>query len=215
MAVRSADAGPSRCPCPTNSSSVRGRIRAASGAPASNPARPPGGSSGTSNRRPIRTVLGMSLAEELQDETAEVLAALIRFKTVNPPGNERECQEWLAARLEDAGLECELLGAEPERPNLVARLKRGDGPVLGYLSHVDTVLAEAEDWSTDPWGAERRENLLYGRGAIDMKDQTAAEAVAVARLARGDATFNGELKLISVADEETGGTLGAKWITEE
>src|SRR3954463_3541591 len=147
MGGRSADAGPSRCPCPTNSSSVRGRIRAASGAPASNPARPPGGSSGTSKRRPIRTVLGMSLAEELQDETAEVLAELIRFKTVNPRGAERPCQEWLAGRLEDAGLECELLGAEPERPNLVARCRpadRGDGPALGYLSHVDTVLADAQ-----------------------------------------------------------------------
>ena len=65
----------------------------------------------------------MGLAEELQDETAEVLTRLIRFDTVNPPGNERECQEWLAGYLEDAGLECELRGAEPERPNLVA--KRG------------------------------------------------------------------------------------------
>src|SRR3954451_10470698 len=132
----------------------------------------------------------MGLAEELQDETAEVLAKLIRFRTVNPPGDERECQEWLAGYLSDAGLEGELLGAEPERPNLVARLKRGDGPVLGYLSHVDTVLADKEDWSADPWGAERREHLLYGRGAIDMKDQTAAEAVAAARLAKAGAAFN-------------------------
>ena len=67
--------------------------------------------------------LAMGLAEELQDETAEVLSSLIRFKTVNPPGNERECQEWLAGYLEDAGLEVELDGAEPERPNLVATLR--------------------------------------------------------------------------------------------
>src|SRR3954447_1794604 len=158
----------------------------------------------------------MGLAEELQDETAEVLAKLIRFRTVNPPGDERACQEWLAGYLSDAGLECELPGAEPERPNLVARLKGGeDGPALGYLSHVDTVLADAEDWSADPWGAERRDGLLYGRGAIDMKDQTAAEAVAAAHLARTGARFAGELKVISVVDEETGGILGAKWITEE
>ena len=158
----------------------------------------------------------MSLAEELQEETADVLARLIRFRTVNPPGDERECQEWLAGYLSDAGLECELLGAEPDRPNLVARLPGGeDGPVLGYLSHVDTVLADSEDWSADPWGAERRDGLLYGRGAIDMKDQTAAEAVAAAHLARSGARFQGELKVISVVDEETGGMLGAKWITEE
>src|SRR5262249_46134128 len=146
----------------------------------------------------------------------EVLSTLIRFDTVNPPGNERACQEWLAGYLSDAGLECELHGAEPERPNLIARLPGGEaGPVLGYLSHVDTVLADKQDWSADPWGAEQRDGLLYGRGAIDMKNQTAAEAVAAARLARSGARFAGELKVISVVDEETGGLLGAKWITEE
>ena len=87
--------------------------------------------------------------------------------------------------------------------------------MLGYLSHVDTVLADAEDWSADPWGAEIRDGYLYGRGAVDMKDQTAAEAVAAVRLAKAGAKFAGTLKLISVADEETGGELGAKWITEQ
>jgi acetylornithine deacetylase/succinyl-diaminopimelate desuccinylase-like protein len=156
----------------------------------------------------------MGLAEELQEETAEVLARLIRFRTVNPPGDERACQEWLAGYLEDAGLTCELHGAEPERPNLVARLAGGDGPTLGYLSHVDTVLADRQDWSQDPWGGEVRDGFLYGRGAIDMKDQTAAEAVALATLARNGVRPNGELKLISVVDEETGGALGAQWLTE-
>jgi acetylornithine deacetylase/succinyl-diaminopimelate desuccinylase-like protein len=80
---------------------------------------------------------------------------------------------------------------------------------------VDTVLADAEDWSADPWGAERRDGYLYGRGALDMKNQTAAEAVAAARLARAGAKFGGTLKVISVPDEETGGELGAKWLTEE
>src|ERR671935_2906405 len=99
----------------------------------------------------------MGLAEELQEETAEVLANLIRFRTVNPPGNERACLEWLAGYLEDAGLEVELHAAEPERPNLVARLRgREDGPVLGYPSPVDTVLADPADWTADPWGAEVR-----------------------------------------------------------
>ena len=87
--------------------------------------------------------------------------------------------------------------------------------MLGYLSHVDTVLADKEDWSADPWGAEVRDGFLYGRGTIDMKNQTAAEAVAAAHLARAGARFKGELKVIAVADEETGGVLGAKWITEQ
>src|SRR3954452_16298141 len=142
--------------------------------------------------------------EDLQDETAEVLAKLIRFRTVNPPGNERECLEWLASYLSDAGLEVEVDGAEADRPNLVATYEGGeDGPALGYLSHVDTVLADKQDWSADPWGGEIRDGFLYGRGAIDMKDQTAAEVVAAARLARTNANFGGTLKIIAVADEET------------
>ena len=153
----------------------------------------------------------------LEEETADVLARLIRFKTVNPPGNERECQEWLAAYLREAGLEVELMGAEPERPNLVARL-RGDesGPVLGYLSHVDTVLADPDDWTHDPWSGEIHDGHLWGRGALDMKSQTAAEVVAAATLARsGWRPARGELKVIAVVDEEVGGRLGAQWLTEE
>ena len=157
------------------------------------------------------------MAAALEQETAEVLARLVRFNTVNPPGGERECQQWLAAYLEDAGLEVELAGAEPERPNLVARLRgEEDGPVLGYLSHVDTVLADPDDWTLDPWSGATRDGFLWGRGAIDMKSQTAAEVVAAATLARsGWRPANGELKVIAVVDEEVGGRLGAQWLTEQ
>ena len=153
----------------------------------------------------------------LAEETADVLARLIRFKTVNPPGAERECQEWLAAYLNDAGFEVELLGAEPERPNLVATLKGDEpGPVLGYLSHVDTVLADPDDWTRDPWGGETHDGYLWGRGALDMKSQTAAEVVAATQLAKsGWRPAKGELKIIAVVDEETGGRWGAQWLTEQ
>jgi acetylornithine deacetylase/succinyl-diaminopimelate desuccinylase-like protein len=163
----------------------------------------------------------MAVADQdaLQRETAEVLARLIQFNTVNPPGQEREALEWLAGYLEDAGLQCGLHAADPARPNLVARLRGGDpdgGPTLGYLSHVDTVLADPEDWTRDPWGGEIHGGFLWGRGALDMKSQTAAEAVALATLARtGWRPPRGEVKLFCVADEEAGGALGAKWLTEE
>jgi acetylornithine deacetylase/succinyl-diaminopimelate desuccinylase-like protein len=153
----------------------------------------------------------------MQQETVDVLAQLVRFRTVNPPGNERACQEWLAAYLREAGLELELMGDNPERPNLVARLRGEEpGPVLAYASHVDTVLADAQDWTHDPWGGEVHDGFLWGRGAIDMKSQTAAEAVAAATLARnGWRPPRGELKLIAVVDEETGGRAGAQWLTEQ
>jgi acetylornithine deacetylase/succinyl-diaminopimelate desuccinylase-like protein len=159
----------------------------------------------------------MAGGDPLGEESADVLARLIRFKTVNPPGNERECQQWLARYLEDAGFTVELMGAEAERPNLVARLPGGEpGPTLAYLSHVDTVLADPDDWTHDPWSGDVHDGYLWGRGAIDMKSQTAAEVAAAASLARsGWRPPRGELKIIAVVDEETGGRWGAQWLTEE
>jgi acetylornithine deacetylase/succinyl-diaminopimelate desuccinylase-like protein len=155
--------------------------------------------------------------DSLEEETADVLGRLIAFNTVNPPGNERPAAEYLRDYLADAGLETELVGAEPDRPNLVATLGDPDsGPVLGYLGHTDTVLADPGDWSRDPWSGELHDGHVWGRGAIDMKSQVAAEAVAAARLAReGWRPERGALKVFAVADEETGGRLGAQWLTQQ
>ena len=150
----------------------------------------------------------------------KLLQELIRFNTVNPPGNERPAQEFLAGYLESAGFECELLGSSPERPNLVARLAadgaaRHDGPTLCYLGHVDTVLANPREWTHDPWSGDIADGFLWGRGALDMKDQVAAEVAAAGALARsGWRPARGELLVVTVVDEETGGSLGAQWITE-
>ena len=84
------------------------------------------------------------MSAQLQSEAVELLAQLIRFDTVNPPGNERAAQEHLAGILTTAGFTCELLGRTPERPNLIARLDGASaGPALCLLSHIDTVLATA------------------------------------------------------------------------
>jgi acetylornithine deacetylase/succinyl-diaminopimelate desuccinylase-like protein len=149
-------------------------------------------------------------------EAEELLAQLLRFNTVNPPGDERKAQEYLAAYLVKAGFECELLGAEPERPNLIARLRgAGEGPTLCYLGHVDTVLADRAEWTHDPWSGDIAEGFMWGRGSLDMKSQVAAELAAAASLARtGWRPERGDLLLAAVVDEETGGELGAQWITE-
>jgi acetylornithine deacetylase/succinyl-diaminopimelate desuccinylase-like protein len=154
---------------------------------------------------------------DLQAETTELLRRLIQFDTVNPPGNERACQEYLAAHLTAAGFEVELLGAEEERPNLVARLRGEEpGPVLGLLGHVDTVLAHPEEWEHDPWSGAIADGFLWGRGALDMKSQVAAEVAAATALAReGWRPKKGDLLVMCVVDEETGGALGAQWLTRE
>jgi acetylornithine deacetylase/succinyl-diaminopimelate desuccinylase-like protein len=171
---------------------------------------------------------------DLDAEALELLRALVRFDTVNPPGNERAAQEYLAAHLTAAGFECELLGAERQRPNLIARLRGGgesgtprahsgqtlshSGQTLCYLGHVDTVLATAEEWSAHgPWSGDvDSQGFLWGRGALDMKSQVAAEIAAAASLARSGwrPAADGELLVVAVVDEETGGALGAQWITQ-
>jgi acetylornithine deacetylase/succinyl-diaminopimelate desuccinylase-like protein len=160
------------------------------------------------------------VSTDLAAEAQGLLQALVRFNTVNPPGNERPAQEHLAEHLGRAGFQCELLGPQPERPNLVARLRGGDGgdtstPTLCYLGHVDTVLADPADWTHGPWSGDVAEGFLWGRGALDMKSQVAAEVAAAASLARsGWRPARGELLVVVVVDEETGGALGAQWITE-
>ncbi|HTZ85262.1 MAG TPA: M20/M25/M40 family metallo-hydrolase [Solirubrobacteraceae bacterium] len=156
------------------------------------------------------------MSDDAAAEAEELLRRLIRFNTVNPPGNEREAQEYLADHLTQAGFECELLGAQPERPNLIARLRgREQGPTLCYLGHVDTVLANPAEWTHDPWSGDVADGFMWGRGALDMKSQVAAEIAAAAALARsGWRPARGELLIVAVVDEETGGALGAEWITK-
>lgn len=154
---------------------------------------------------------------QLEQETVEVLQHLIRFNTVNPPGNEQAAIEYLESYLRQAGLDTELLTHTEGRPNLVADLRgETDGPTLCLLGHVDTVLADASAWTHGPWSGELADGYLWGRGALDMKSQVAAEAVAAATLARsGWRPARGSLKLVFVVDEETGGELGAQWLTTE
>jgi acetylornithine deacetylase/succinyl-diaminopimelate desuccinylase-like protein len=157
--------------------------------------------------------------DDLQRETTDVLRELVRFNTVNPPGNERPAIEFLASYLREAGLRTELLADDDDRPNLVADLSADGGEDRGqtlcYLGHVDTVLADPSEWTHDPWSGDVADGFLWGRGAIDMKSQVAAEAVAAATLARGGwRPPAGTLKLVFVSDEETGGDVGAHWLTD-
>jgi acetylornithine deacetylase/succinyl-diaminopimelate desuccinylase-like protein len=152
----------------------------------------------------------------LRDEVTELLQQLIRVDTTNPPGNETPAAELLRAYLEDSGVECELYSKIPERANLVARIPgRADGPKLLFLSHTDVVLADASEWSADPFGGELRDGEVWGRGALDMKGQVAAEAVAIASLAREGFEPAGDLIFCATADEEVGAGFGASWLCEE
>ena len=150
----------------------------------------------------------------LQDEAVGLLQQLLRLNTVNPPGNETIAAELLRDYLEAHGVEVELYARVPERANLVARIKGGDGPSLCFLSHTDTVVADPSEWSRDPWSGDLAEDHVWGRGALDMKNQVAASAVAIASLAREGFTPPGDLVFIAAADEEVGDNYGLQWLCE-
>ena len=155
------------------------------------------------------------LEHDLRAETAGLLADLIRIDTTNPPGNETPAAEHLAAYLAESGVEATLRGRVPERANLVARLPgTGDGPSLMLLGHTDVVLADRSEWSVEPFSGLERDGHIWGRGALDMKGQVAAEAVAFATLAREGWTGAGDLIYCAVADEEVGDGWGLPWLTE-
>ncbi len=154
---------------------------------------------------------------ELGAEAVALLRDLIRIDTTNPPGNEGRVQELLSDLLAGAGFECELTACEPDRPNLVARLRGGaPGPVLCLLGHADVVPADPADWSRDPFSGELIDGEVWGRGAVDMKGQVAAEVAAAVSLARaGWRPAHGDLLVVVTADEECGATLGAQWLCEQ
>ena len=151
----------------------------------------------------------------LRDEVTQLLQELIRLDTVNPPGNETQAAELLRDYLAGHGVKSELYARTPERANLVARLPgRGGGPSLLLLSHTDTVVADASEWQADPWSGEIRGTEVWGRGALDMKGQVAAEAVALASLAREGFEPAGDLVFAACADEEVGHGFGLQWLCE-
>ncbi len=148
----------------------------------------------------------------LREETVDLLRELIRLDTVNPPGNETRAAELLRSYLEDSGVRCELFAKVPDRANLVARIPGSGGPRLLLLSHTDTVLADAAEWQVDPWSGELRDDQVWGRGALDMKGQVAASAVAIASLAREGFEPTGDLIFAAAADEEVGEDFGLQWL---
>ena len=153
----------------------------------------------------------------LRDEATQVLSDLIRIDTTNPPGRETAAATFLRDLLEREGIECELVARNPDRANLVARLRgTGEGPSLALLGHTDVVYADPAEWSVDPFSGHVSDGWVWGRGAVDMKSHTAANALALVRLARSGFRPRGDIVMIAEADEEDGAdTVGLPWLVEE
>ena len=142
------------------------------------------------------------MAENLS--ALELTRTLVRFDTINPPGNERPCAEHLGRILEDAGFAVSYHEFAETRTSLVARIGGGDDArPLCFTGHIDTVPLGAVPWSVDPFAADIADGKLYGRGTSDMKSGVAAFVVAAIRLARELETGPGVV-LVITAGEETG-----------
>ncbi len=151
--------------------------------------------------------------QELEDEVLQLFTALLRVDTTN--GNETEAALVLQAYLAENGIESELDGELPERQSVFARLDgREPGRTLTMMGHLDVVPADEAEWSVPPFGGVVKDGYVWGLGAVDMKNQVAAEAVALVRLRRAGAPFAGTVKYAATADEEDGEFCGVKWLSE-
>ena len=141
----------------------------------------------------------------------ELTRDLLSFNTINPPGQERRCAQYLGKLLEDGGFKVAYYDFDESRTSLIARLEgRRDKPPICFSGHMDTVSLGAENWSKDPFSGEVDGNRVYGRGSSDMKSGIAAMLIASLRLQKIFQEKAG-LTLVFTAGEETG-SLGASYL---
>jgi acetylornithine deacetylase/succinyl-diaminopimelate desuccinylase-like protein len=152
-----------------------------------------------------------------EHEVARICQDLIRIDTSNygddsGPG-ERAAAEYVAGLLAEVGLDPEYYESAPGRANVVVRLPGQDRErdALVLHGHLDVVPAQAGDWTVDPFAAEERDGLIWGRGAVDMKDMDAMILAVVRQMAREGRRPARDVVVAMFADEEAGGVLGARW----
>ncbi len=165
------------------------------------------------------------------DACVEHLRGLIRIPSVNPPGGgpdvaagrdprggETAAARYCAEVLSGDGIEAEVIELTEGRGSVVARL-RANGPAtdppLILLSHIDVVPVDAESWTRDPFGGELVDGMVWGRGAVDMKNMVAMELGVMLALKRSGAELRRDVIFAAVADEEAGGEHGARGLVEQ
>ncbi len=160
-------------------------------------------------------------SRDLGAAAAEILSRAIRFRTVNPPGDERPLAEYLVELLTQQGIEAEVIdtpsnGSPAGRAAVWARV-RGTGkkrPVILH-SHLDVVPASPSEWAVPPFDGLVGGGYVVGRGALDAKGITVVQLLALMQIAKRATPLDRDVILLATPDEETGGQLGAGWVTRE
>jgi acetylornithine deacetylase/succinyl-diaminopimelate desuccinylase family protein len=144
------------------------------------------------------------------EETRNLLVRMVRSRSLNPPGDVRECAGILAGELKARGLPAEVIEEKPGVANVVSRLEgQAGGKTMIWNGHFD-VVTPGEDWEVDPFGGEYKDGFIYGRGTCDMKSGLAAMIVALGALKRAGSPFKGQIVFQAVGDEETGSDAGTR-----
>jgi acetylornithine deacetylase/succinyl-diaminopimelate desuccinylase-like protein len=149
-------------------------------------------------------------------EAIRTIQEYVRINTSNPPGDVLKAADFLTAILQREGIPVKRYDSGPGRSIVVARLKgTGTAKPLLLLHHMDVVPTDASRWKHDPFAAEIADGKIWGRGAIDMKGLGVVQLMAFLSLKRQQLPLARDVILMAVPDEETGGTLGARWMRNE
>jgi acetylornithine deacetylase/succinyl-diaminopimelate desuccinylase-like protein len=149
--------------------------------------------------------------DPLDVEGREALVGYLRIDTTNPPGNESAGARYLQQLLSRNGIPAQLIGADPRRQSVYARLRSGTNEkALLLLSHIDVVPAAPNEWTKPPFAGVVEQGYIWGRGALDIKSLGIAEAMAMIELKRTNAALARDVIFLATADEEAGGVRGAK-----
>jgi acetylornithine deacetylase/succinyl-diaminopimelate desuccinylase-like protein len=154
------------------------------------------------------------------DETARIARDLIRFDTVNfgegRSNGEADAAEYVGAHLQRLGLDVQMFESEPGRVSVVARVEGADRekPALVVHGHTDVVPAQPDNWSVDPFAGEIKDGMLWGRGAVDMKDMDAMMLTALGDILGAGKSPSRDLVIAFFADEEDGGLLGSHYLVD-
>ena len=153
-------------------------------------------------------------------QQAEILRhfrALVQIDTTNPPGNETKAVEYLKKVLEDEGISTQTFALDPNRTNLVARLKgNGSKRPLLIMAHTDTVGVQREKWPVDPFGAVLRDGYVWGRGATDDKDKLVAVLMSMLLIKRSGAILDRDLIFLAESGEEADPTgVGIRFLVDK
>ena len=153
--------------------------------------------------------------KKIYQDPVKLLRKLIRFNTSNPPGHERECIAWINDLFTQAEFETSVFAKDPDRPNLIARMKgEGQAPPLMLYGHVDVVPCSDQAWTCPPFEGRVSDGCVWGRGALDMKGGLAMMMSALLRAKAEGVKPAGDIVFAALSDEEAGSDYGARYLIE-